>query len=522
MGFLVVFLVLLLSISSCEASIFADKSFRECMFARVGNSESTEKVVFTPSSSSYSQVLESLEQNPRWTDSSNKPLLIITPFHESEIQAAILCSKEHGLQIRVRSGGHDYEGLSYLCKAPFILVDLINIKSIEINLADETAWVQAGATLGELYYKISKASQVHGFPAGICPSVGVGGHISGGGFGTMLRKHGLAADHVVDAYLIDVNGRVLDRKSMGEDVFWAIRGGSATSFGVILAWKIRLVRVPPIVTGFNIRRTLEEGATKLIHKWQHIAHKLHEDLFIRVLAQNSGANSKTIQVTFNSLFLGGIDRLIPMMNERFPELGLQAKDCTEMSWVESFLYFNGHNEYDPLEVLLNRTTMWKSSFKAKSDFVKKPIPETGLEGIWPMLLKEEAVAMLIMEPSGGRMNEIAKSKIPFPHRRGNLYNIQYMVKWEVNSIEASNKHLQWMRMLYKYMTPYVSKSPRASYYNYRDLDLGINKYDNTSYSESSVWGKKYFKGNFRRLAKIKTKFDPQNFFRSEQSIPLLN
>jgi len=72
------------------------------------------------------------------------------------------------------------------------------------------------------------------------------------------------------------------------------------------------------------------------------------------------------------------------------------------------------------------------------------------------------------------------------------------------------------------MTPYVSKSPRAAYYNYRDLDLGSNKHDNTSYSEASVWGIKYFKGNFKRLAQIKTKFDPRNFFRNEQSIPLLN
>ena len=72
------------------------------------------------------------------------------------------------------------------------------------------------------------------------------------------------------------------------------------------------------------------------------------------------------------------------------------------------------------------------------------------------------------------------------------------------------------------MTPYVSKSPRAAYYNYRDLDIGRNKHSNTSYSEASGWGIKYFKGNFRRLAQIKTKFDPQNFFRNEQSIPLLN
>jgi hypothetical protein len=54
---------------------------------------------------------------------------------------------------------------------------------------------------------------------------------------------------------------------------------------------------------------------------------------------------------------------------------------------------------------------------------------------------------------------------PFPHRKGNLYNIQYVVKWEVNGIVASNKHVHWIRMLYKYMKPYVSKYPRAAYLN---------------------------------------------------------
>ncbi|RDX89372.1 Berberine bridge enzyme-like 22, partial [Mucuna pruriens] len=516
-----VFLILL-SIS-CAASTLVEKKFKECLLTQLdGNSESIEKIIFTPPSSQYPQVLDSLEQNPRWVNSSRKPLLILTPFHESEIQAAIICSKELGLQLRVRSGGHDYEGLSYLSEVPFVMVDLINIRSIEINLADETAWVQAGASLGELYYKISKASKVHGFPAGTCPSIGIGGHVSGGGQGTLTRKYGVAADHVVDAYLIDVNGKIHDRKSMGEDVFWAIRGGSATSFGVILAWKISLVRVPPIVTAFNIQRTLEEGATELIHRWQYIAPKLHEDIFIRVLAQNSGGKPKTFQATFNSLFLGGIDKLIPLMNESFPELGLQAKDCTEMTWIQSVMFIAGFNIEDPLELLLNRTTTFKSPFKAKSDFVKEPIPKSGLEGAWKMLLEEETFAILILEPYGGIMNEISESEIPFPHRKGNLYNIQYLVKWDVNSDEASNRHLRWAKMVYSYMTPYVSKSPRAAYFNYKDLDLGQNNHDNTSYSKASVWGEKYFKGNFRKLAQIKTRFDPQNFFRNEQSIPLLN
>ncbi|KAE9593971.1 putative tetrahydroberberine oxidase [Lupinus albus] len=67
----------------------------------------------------------------------DKAFLMIKPFHHS----------------RVRSGGHDYEGLSYICKVPFIMIDLINISSIEINVAEETYWVQTGATSGFIFFR---------------------------------------------------------------------------------------------------------------------------------------------------------------------------------------------------------------------------------------------------------------------------------------------------------------------------------------------------------------------------------
>ena len=80
------------------------------------------------------------------------------------------------------------------------------LRSIEIDIENGTAWFQAGAILGEIYYAIGKKSQYHAFAAGLCPGLGAGGHISGGGYGNLLRKYGVATDQVIDAQIVDVRG----------------------------------------------------------------------------------------------------------------------------------------------------------------------------------------------------------------------------------------------------------------------------------------------------------------------------
>jgi len=212
--------------------------------------------------------------------------------------------------------------------------------------------------------------------------------------------------------------------------------------------------------------------------------------------------------------------LIPIMKKSFPKLGLEPKDCIEMSWIDSILHVAGHPRGTPREALLDRDhQLYKSYFKAKSDFVNQPIPETALQQAWRRHLQIDE-AYIVMEPLGGRMNIIPETQIAFPHRRENLYNIQYIVKWKVNEVQEAQKHIHWVRMLYRYMTPYVSRSPRAAYFNYRDLDLGINGINGTTtYLEARIWGTNYFKDNFERLAKVKKQVDPGNFFRDEQSIP---
>ncbi|KAI3992801.1 hypothetical protein MKX01_042360 [Papaver californicum] len=501
----VVFTFLLLTTSfGTPSSVHG--SFTQCLSLH----SNTPIPIYRPNNMNYSSILEATFGNQRFNSSmTRKPNLIITPLCESHVQAAVICSRKSGIQIRVRSEGHDFEGLSYTSDVPFI----INVK---------VAWVQSGATTGEIYYRISEKSTSLGFPAAFCTTVGIGGHLSGGGYGYMLRKYGLAADNVIDARIVEVHGRILDKESMGEDLFWAIRGGGGGSFGIVLSWKIRLVDVPPAVTLCSVKKTTEDGAAKIVLKWQEVAHKLPQELFlgvsITVVNATQNWNNKTLQASFESIFLGSIENLQIVMKDRFPELGLESKDCIEVSWIQSILTIAGYALNVSPEILLNETQA-KGTFKIKSDYVKEPISEFGLEGLWERLINQEQTWVTFI-PYGGRMNQISESESPFPHRNGNLYKIIYLVAWTKEHDDASEKYITGVRKLYEYMTPYVSNSPREAYVNYRDLDLGQNiKNGKASYSDASIWGGKYFKNNFKRLVRVKSKVDPDNFFRHEQSIP---
>ncbi|KAL3377431.1 hypothetical protein AABB24_003705 [Solanum stoloniferum] len=524
-------LSLLLFLAKCYYS--KEEDLVQCL-SKYSETNVTQNI-YTLNSPTYSSVLEYAQKNPRWMNSSH-PIFIVSPTKESDIKPVILCAKILGLQIKIKSGGHDYEGISFRSETPFVMLDLSNLDKIEIDLKEGTVWAQAGETLGQLYYAIAKKSKVHAFPGGVCFTVGTGGIISGDGLGSLMRKFGLASDNVVDAHVMDVNGNILDRKKMKEDLFWAIRGGGGASFGVILAWKLKLVRVPDKVTVFTVYKKLDSNQN-LLQKWQNTSHQLPDGLFIRTVIQNDGTgNDQYVLMFFQALYLGPVDELIPLLKEKFPEFDLEKKDCfqepvvdcsnmpcirkecRESSWIGSVLYFYGKRTNEPLEVLLEKSIpTQKNYFKATSAFVKTPIPESGWEMVKRLFLEEER-PQIIMEPLGGKLDEISESEIPLPHRKGNLYNIQYLVNWGDNSESISSPKIEWLRKLYKKMEPYVANSPRSAYLNYRDLDLGTSQ-DYYNYSKAKIWGEKYFKGNFERLAKVKSKVDPNNFFRNEQSIP---
>ncbi|OEL36760.1 Tetrahydrocannabinolic acid synthase [Dichanthelium oligosanthes] len=492
-------------------SLASSDDFIDCLSASI-----PDQLVFTQSSPSFTSVLVSSIRNPRFfTPTTVRPLWMVTPTNASHVQAAVVCGRRHGVRLRVRSGGHDYEGLSYRSQRPevFAVLDLSNLRAVRVDKESSTVWVDSGATLGELYYAIWQASNQLAFPAGLCPTIGVGGHFSGGGFGTLLRKYGLAVDNVLDAVLVDAKGRLLDKNAMGSDVFWAIRGGGGESFGIVLSWQVRLVSVPPTVTAFRIPVTVDEGAMDVVTRWQEVAPALPDDLFIRALIQNQS-------VTFESLYLGTCDALLPVMSRRFPELGMNRTHCQEMTWIQTVPYFflgSGAT----VEDILNRTTPLTTYTKMTSDYVRQAIHRDAWEDIFTWLTRPGA-GIMILDPYGAAISSVPEAATPFPHRAGVLYNIQYVNFWFTGG-DSGAPQLEWIRDLFAFMEPYVSSDPREAYFNYRDLDLGENVVvgNLSSYEAGKVWGEKYFKDNYQRLAVAKDEIDPDDYFRNEQSIPPL-
>nr|GMD23178.1 reticuline oxidase-like [Ipomoea batatas] len=483
----------------------------------------------------YFELLRSSAQNLRYAaSSSRKPAAIITPESKEELVNSVLCCRKGSWEVRVRCGGHSYEGTSTVAgREPFVIIDMAKLDGVSVDVDAGTAWVEGGATLGQTYHAISAASAAHGFSAGSCPTVGAGGHIAGGGFGLLSRKYGLAADNVLDAVLITADGETLDRKAMGEETFWAIRGGGGGNWGIIYAWKIQLLPVPKTVTCFVVSRPgTKQSVSNLINQWQHVAPKLTDDFYLSAFLgaalpeSNNSPENPGISATFKGFFLGPTTTALSILNQSFPELSILEQDCREMTWIDSILFFSGSGDNFTISDLKNRHSGEKLYFKAKSDFVKTPIPLTGLHAAVDAL-ENEPKGYVILDPYGGAMDRISSDAIAFPHRKGNLFSIQYLVEWrEEDNYDRrkSENLLEWIRGFYEEMTPYVSSSPRAAYVNYIDFDLGILENmdgDDDVVEKARGWGEKYFLNNYDRLVRAKTMIDPLNVFRHEQSIPPL-
>jgi FAD/FMN-containing dehydrogenase len=177
-----------------------------------------------------------------------RPALIVRVADATDVSHVVALARESGLELAVRSGGHSLAGHSTTDGG--IVLDLSEMKGLEIDVERRTAWAQTGLTTGEY----TAAAGAHGLATGFgdTGSVGIGGITLGGGVGYLVRKHGLTIDDLLAAEVVSADGELLRVDAERHpDLFWAIRGGGG-NFGVATRFQYRLHGVDTIVGGMLV------------------------------------------------------------------------------------------------------------------------------------------------------------------------------------------------------------------------------------------------------------------------------
>ena len=198
------------------------------------------------------------------------PAVIIFPADPSDVVRAVALARETGLPLAVRSGGHSGAGHSSVDDG--IVVDLRDMKSLEVNATNRTAWAQTGLSAVEYSNGVGAHGLATGF--GDTGSVGIGGITLAGGIGYLTRKYGMTIDSVLGAELVTANGDVLQvNEKSHPDLFWAIRGGGG-NFGVVTRFHYRLHQVPQIVGGVLILPATADSVVKVMQAAEEAPEEL--------------------------------------------------------------------------------------------------------------------------------------------------------------------------------------------------------------------------------------------------------
>ena len=173
------------------------------------------------------------------------PALIVKVADADDVARVVAIARDGGLELAIRCGGHSAAGHGTTDDG--VVIDLSELKSIDIDVDGRTVWAGAGLTAGELTTAVGVHDLAIGF--GDTGSVGIGGITLGGGVGYLVRKYGLTIDSLLAAEIVTADGQIrLVDAEHDPDLFWAIRGGGG-NFGVVTRFRYQLHEVGTIVGG---------------------------------------------------------------------------------------------------------------------------------------------------------------------------------------------------------------------------------------------------------------------------------
>lgn len=195
----------------------------------------------------------------------SSPLAVAFPRTAEHVVQCVRFCQDHGLELRVRSGGHQHEGMS--SGVGVFVVRLSEMNQIQWTDGTlKTAWIQVGARLEDVYKELARYGKI--IPGGGCKGVNVGGLTLGGGWGLSARKYGLACDNVLEIEGVLADGRIVRATpdNAFANLFWALLGSGGGNFGIVTRFRFQLRDIEPGLSTYKVYWEAEHRE-KVIRRW---------------------------------------------------------------------------------------------------------------------------------------------------------------------------------------------------------------------------------------------------------------
>jgi len=435
-------------------------------------------------SSLYGQVLEPAdagynEARQIWNASVSKhPRVIARCSGVADVIAAVHFGRANNLVTAIRGGGHNVGGRA-LCDDGLV-IDLSRMRSVFVDDKTRTVRVQGGATLGD----IDRETHVFGLavPCGIVPKTGIGGLTLGGGVGWLIRKYGMSIDNLLSSQVVTADGKVLTASaSENDDLFWALRGGGG-NFGVVTSFEFQAHPVATVLGGLLLYPRAM-GIDVIRHFRDYMASAPDElTAYAALLHGPDGSPLVGVIPCYCGSVVDGERVLEPLRKFGTPILdGVQAMPFPAMQSLLAPSFPDGNCNY------------WKSTLQRElSDDAISAIVEHANRLRSPL-------SFVVLEYYGGAAGRVSSEATAFPHR--NLpWDILFLAQW--TDPTQTNMHREWARSGEEMLRPFSQNAHLLS-----ALDI-----------EAEDVVKTAFGPNLPRLAAVKKKYDPTNFFRANQNI----
>ena len=416
-----------------------------------------------------------------------RPWLIAQCADAADVMTAVRFARAQGLKVSIRGGGHNAGGLG-VCDDGLV-IDLSPIRYVHVDPAARTVRVGGGSKWGD----VDHAAHAFGLavPSGVIASTGVGGLTLGGGMGHLTRKFGLTIDNLLAADVVLADGSfVVASEDEHPDLFWALRGGGG-NFGVVTSFLFQAHPVSMVCAGPMLWE-LDQAADIL--KW-------YREFTVQAPEEINGF------FAFMTVPPG----------PPFPE-ALHMKKMCGIVWCYPGSMEQANAILEPLR-----------NFRKPACELVGPMPFPMLQGMFDGLypaglqwywkadffkeLTDEAIAQHVehgsklptmhstmhLYPVNGAAHRVGPTETPWSYRDAVWSQVIVGVDPDPAKTDVITA---WAKAYYDAMHPYGAG---GAYVNFM-MDEGEDRVRAT------------YRGNYERLAEVKAKYDPENFFRVNQNI----